>query len=81
MKTNPIYCVLIGTRIRWMRGNVFIHLLLLEYLYISIWIAIMTILLWINDGKFSMIDRNIIILLAAAGMIHIRVRMKELRKR
>ncbi|TDF88914.1 hypothetical protein [Paenibacillus piri] len=56
-------------------------IILLEYICINIWIGLITILLWINDGEFSIIDRNIIFILAIAGTFHIRSKIKEYRKK
>ncbi len=52
-------------------------IILLEYVYVNIWIALMTVLLWINDGEFSMLDHSIIFLFAIAGMVHIRTKIKS----
>ncbi|MCZ8511818.1 hypothetical protein O9H85_05155 [Paenibacillus filicis] len=54
--------------------------ILLEYLCINIWIALMVVLLWVNDGVFSLVDRNIILLLSVAGLVHIRTKIKAHRK-
>ncbi|CAG7642056.1 hypothetical protein PAESOLCIP111_04299 [Paenibacillus solanacearum] len=50
---------------------------IMEYIAINIWIGLITILLWINDGTFSMLDRNIVFLLAITGMIRIRMEWKK----
>jgi hypothetical protein len=56
-------------------------IILLEYISVNILILLVAVLLWINDGKFSLLDFCITFLLAISGVIFIRMRFKGIRNK
>ncbi|SEC10687.1 hypothetical protein SAMN05443246_2991 [Paenibacillus sp. GP183] len=54
-------------------------IILMEYISVNILILLVAVLLWINDGQFSLLDFCIVFLLAISGVIFIRMRFKGIR--